>query len=91
MPLEVLLAAAFTFGCAAIHEWHEHAQLLTLVLLRTAGYLTLLTAMAVIALSKPLDITRGSTQPSSPVDQAASHQGKRSGPHQPARWTARWN
>ena len=45
----ILLASAFTFGCAVIQEWRENAGDLTPLLAATTACLALLALTAVIA------------------------------------------
>ena len=45
----VLIAAAFTFGCAALHEWREHARHLTPILASITTGLALLAGMIALA------------------------------------------
>lgn len=45
----ILLASAFTFGCAAIHKYREQAQHLTPVLLGITTGLALLSVMVALA------------------------------------------
>lgn len=45
----ILLASAFTFGCAVIHECREYARYLTPILAGVTASLVLCTTMIVVA------------------------------------------
>ena len=52
----ILLAASFTFGCAAIHEWREYARDLTPCLSAALVCLTVLTgSVALVRTSNAAD------------------------------------
>lgn len=72
LAFEILLASAFTFGCAAIHEWREHVQLLTPILARTAGYMVLFIALVALAKSDPPNRTVRSLRPATRTAYASS-------------------
>ena len=55
----LLLASAFTFGCAAIHEWRERARHLTPILVSITTCLALLTGMIALAESGPVSLPAG--------------------------------
>lgn len=56
----ILLAGSFTFGCAAIHVWREHASALTAPLAAALVCLTILAGS--VAVSKTGGNDRGGSQ-----------------------------
>ena len=56
----VLLAAAFTFGCAAIYQLREHAGYLTPILASVTTGLGLLAGMMALAQNGPISPADGS-------------------------------
>ena len=55
----ILLASAFTFGCAAIHEGREHARHLTPILASITTGLAFLAGMIALAESGPVSLPAG--------------------------------
>ena len=56
----VLIAAAFTFGCASIHEWREHARHLTPILVSVTTGLALLAGMMALSQNGAISPADGS-------------------------------
>lgn len=55
----ILLASAFTFGCAVIYEWRGHARHLTPVLAGVTASLALFAAVIVVAQGRAVSPSGG--------------------------------